>query len=573
MPLDAVTISALTRELKMKLVGARIDKVQQPERDMLLLSVRGNGESLRLLLSAATGTARAGLTVNAYENPAEPPMFCMLMRKHLVGARIVSVDQPELEREITFTLDARDELGAVSRKTLVCELIGHSANIILVGEDGRIIDCIRRRDFAGNEERRMLPGMLYRLPPGQNKRPFFGIGDDELAALIIAADRGAPMDKWLMDSFSGISPLIARELAYRCGASYDALSAAVSAMRDTVRAGELEAWTVSVDGKLRDFSFMAIKQYGDRAELTHYDSFSAMLDAFYSARDKAERQRCLSHELIKTVRTLRDRQRRKLSSQQEELARSTGREEIKKEAGLITANMYRLKRGDSALVCEDFYDPACPTVTVVLDPLKTPQANAAALYREYNKLKAAEEHLTALIAEGEGKLDYLNSVLDELERAESERDISVIRGELVSAGFLRRKNGGKTERAKPLAPFKFVSDDGFEILVGRSNAQNDELTGKLARRTDYWLHVQKIHGSHVIIRCDGLEPPKSTLMQAASLAAYYSQGRESGKTAVDYTMVRNVRKPSGALPGKVIYTEYKTLLVSPDEALAERLKK
>lgn len=573
MPLDAVTISALARELNGKLSGAKIDKVQQPERDMLLLSVRSRGESLRLLLSAAAGAARVGLTELSFENPAEPPMFCMLMRKHLVGARLVSVEQPETERMLVFTLDTRDELGSEAQKTLVCELIGRSANIILVGEDGRIIDCIRRCDFAGDEERRMLPGMLYRYPPKQNKKPFFGISEDSRAALISGADRSLPMDKWLLDSFSGLSPLLTRELAFRCGGDWDKLNAAASALCETVAAGETEPWMISVDSKPRDFSFMAIAQYGERAVLTRYESFSALLDAFYSAREKAERRRRIGHELLKTVKTLRDRQQRKLNAQRDELARSAGREEIKKQAALITANLYRLKRGDSALVCEDFYDAACPTVTVALDPLKTPQANAAALYKEYSKLKAAEEHLTALIAEGEGKLDYLNSVVDELERAESERDISAVRRELTDAGFLKKKSGGKTERVKPLAPFKFVSDDGLEILVGRSNAQNDELTTKLARRTDYWLHAQKIHGSHVIVRCDGIQPPERTLEQAAALAAYYSQGRESGKVAVDYTMVRNVRKPSGALPGKVFYTDYKTILAAPDGNLAERLKR
>ena len=330
---------------------------------------------------------------------------------------------------------------------------------------------------------------------------------------------------------------------------------------------------ISMDGKPCDFSFMAISQYGAQAQLERFGSFSEMLDAFYSARDRAEQQRRRSHDLTKTVRTLRDRLRRKLTSQHEELRRTEGREEVRKQAELVTANIYRLKRGDRSLECEDYYEPDCPVVKIALDPLKTPQQNAAALYKEYNKLKAAEQHLTVLVDEGERQLDYLNSVLDELERAESERDISDIRRELIATGYIRKAKGGKPERVKAQAPLKFVSDDGFEILVGRSNAQNDELTTKLARRTDYWLHTQKVHGSHVIIRCDGLEPPERTIEQAAALAAYYSQGREGGKIPVDYTMLRNVRKPSGALPGKVIYTEYKTLLVQADASLAARLKK
>lgn len=573
MPLDAVTVSALAKELSERLEGGRIDKVQQPERDMLLLSLRAKGENLRLVIAAGTGNARAGITRGSFENPAEPPMFCMLMRKHLVGARILSVTQPEYERLLIFTLDTHDELGVQSEKKLAVELIGRSANAVLIGADGRIIDCMRRMDFAGDALRRMLPGMIYRLPPKQEKPVFFALDPEQRRALIASADKTVPVDKWLMDSFSALSPLICRELAYRCNNDYVNLPDACDALCEAVAAGELAPWLISIDGKPKDFSFMAISQYGPAAQLERYDSFSEMLDAFYTRRDRAEQQRRRSHDLTKTVRTLRDRQQRKLAAQHEELRRTEGREDIRHQAELVTANIYRLRRGDRSLECEDYYDPACPVVHIELDPLKTPQQNAAALYKEYNKLKAAEQHLTVLTREGECQLDYLNSVLDELERAETDRDLSDIRRELTETGYIRARKGGKAERVKPQSPLKFVSDDGLEILAGRSNAQNDELTLKLARRTDYWLHTQRVHGSHVIIRCEGEEPPPRTLEQAAGIAAYYSQARGAGKVQVDYTMVRNVRKPSGALPGKVIYTDHKTMLAESDGALAERLKR
>ena len=573
MPLDAVTVSALAKEMSERLEGGRIDKVQQPERDMLLLSLRAKGENLRLVIAAGTGNARAGITRGSFENPAEPPMFCMLMRKHLVGARILSVTQPEYERLLIFTLDTHDELGVQSEKKLAVELIGRSANAVLIGADGRIIDCMRRMDFAGDALRRMLPGMIYRLPPKQEKPVFFALDPEQRRALIASADKTVPVDKWLMDSFSALSPLICRELAYRCNNDYVNLPDACDALCEAVAAGELAPWLISIDGKPKDFSFMAISQYGPAAQLERYDSFSEMLDAFYTRRDRAEQQRRRSHDLTKTVRTLRDRQQRKLAVQHEELRRTEGREDIRHQAELVTANIYRLRRGDRSLDCEDYYDPACPIVHIELDPLKTPQQNAAALYKEYNKLKAAEQHLTVLTREGERQLDYLNSVLDELERAETDRDLSDIRRELTETGYIRARKGGKAERVKPQSPMKFVSDDGLEILAGRSNAQNDELTLKLARRTDYWLHTQRVHGSHVIIRCEGEEPPPRTLEQAAGIAAYYSQARGAGKVQVDYTMVRNVRKPSGALPGKVIYTDHKTLLAESDGALAERLKR
>ena len=259
--------------------------------------------------------------------------------------------------------------------------------------------------------------------------------------------------------------------------------------------------------------------------------------------------------------------------QAEELRQTGKREEKRRWGELITANLYRMKKGDSSLSCQDYYQEDCPEITIPLDALKTPQQNAAALFKEYNKLKGTELHLTELIAKGEKELDYLDSVLAELEQAESERDLADIRRELAETGYLKKGRGGKNEKGRAQAPWRFVTDDGFEILVGRSNVQNDELTTKIARRSDWWLHTQKVHGSHVILRCEGEEPSSLALEQAASIAAYYSQGREGGKIPVDYTMVRHVRKPSGAMPGKVIYTEYKTLLTQADEALAARLKR
>ena len=572
MPLDAICTAALASELEQEVTGGRIDKVQQPERDMLLLSLRANGKNRRLLIAAGTGNARVHLTEASFENPAEPPMFCMLLRKHLAGAHIVSLYQPEHERMLILLLDTVDEMGVDSRKQLVVEMIGRSANVILVGEDGRIIDCMRRVDYAGDAMRRLLPGMIYRMPPRQDKLSFFDSEADSRRAMVAAADPTVPMDKWLLDHFSGLSPLICRELAYRCGGEYTLLPAQLDALAETVENGEFVPCLISRDGKPLDFSFLRISQYGDAASTEVCDSFSALLDSFYTRRDKQEQQRRRSHELQRSVKTARDRLSRKLAGQREELKRTETREEVRRRAELVTANLYRLKRGERSLVCEDYYEEGCPEITIALDPLKTPQQNAAAMYKEYNKLKGAEQHLTVLIARGEQQLEYLNSVLDELDRAESEKDLSDIRRELGETGYLKKQRGCRTEKGKPQAPLRFRTDEGLEVLVGRSNVQNDELTTKLARRTDYWLHTQRVHGSHVILRCDGLEPDEKSLEQAASIAAYYSQGREAGKVPVDYTMVRFVRKPSGSLPGKVIYTDYHTIQAEADEELVKRLK-
>ncbi len=573
MALDAILLSALVKELAPKLEGARIDKVQQPERESVLISVRNNGENMRLLINAGAGSGRIQLTSQSIENPAEPPMFCMLLRKYLVGARIEKLTQPNWERLLLVDIISHNELGDSINLRLAVELMGRSSNLVLIGDDGRIVDCLRRMDYGGDAERRMLPGMIYRLPPQQKKPLVFDCDSEQIKAALSNSDDGKPLDKRLLDSFSGLSPLACRELAHRSFNDIDCLPDALEAFLDTVRAGELSPTLLMQDGKPKEFSFMQLKQYGTEYEQQTVDSFSELLDAYYSKRELLERRRRRSKELSHSVKTARDRIARKLASQREELKRTFGRDEIRKNAELITANMYRIKKGMRSVEVEDYYTDGCPTVEIKLDELKTPQQNAAAMFKEYNKLKTAETHLTALIAEGEKQLDYLNSVLDEVERAESERDLADIRRELTETGYIKKQKGAKPDKVKKQGPMRFISTDGFEILVGRSNSQNDELTTKTARRTDIWLHTKSVHGSHVIISCDGLEPPESTIAEAASIAAYYSQGREGGKTAVDYTMVRFVKKPSGAMPGMVIYTDYNTIMAEADEALCKKLKK
>ncbi len=583
MPLDAVFLSGVTGELQSRITGAKIDKVQQPERDMLLLSLRlmsGNG---RLLVHGGVGSARVHLTDGRFENPAEPPMFCMLLRKHLVGARIRSVEQPEGERILLLHLDARDELGNETEKTLAVEMMGRQSNVILIGPDGVILDCMRRVDSAMSAVRPLLPGMLYRLPPKQAKPAFFESTSEQRRELLLAAEPGIALDDWLLRTFSGLSPLLCRELCFRAfgetsprfpelsAEQIERFCAEMDALCELVHSGALRPVMLLDGEKPKDFSAVPVGQYGDALAVEQRESFSALLDEYYLRRDKAESMRRRSQALTKTVRTLRDRTAKKLALRTEELHRSEDREQLRRKADLITANLYRMKKGDVTLQAEDFYQPDYPTVEIRLDPLKTPQQNAAALYKQYQKAKTAEQHLTGLISDGEKQLTYLNSVLDELQRAESEQDLVDIRAELRQTGYLKPEHARKKEKAKARAPLRFVSDTGFEILVGRSNAQNDELTHRLARRTDLWLHVQKIHGSHVIVRCLDAEPDAVTIQQAATLAVYYSQGREGGKVPVDYTMVRNVRKPAGALPGMVLYTTYQTILASADESLVQRL--
>ena len=571
MALDAILLSGIIAELRPKLIGARIDKVQQPERDKIVLSVRG-GESLRLLIDAGAGSGRLQQTKMSFENPAEPPMFCMLLRKYLTGGRIEAIEQPDWERFVMVNITSRNELGDNVDLRLAVELMGRSSNLVLIGSDGRIIDCLRRMDYGGDAERRLLPGMIYRLPPKQRKPLVFALSREEIAQELTSSDAGKSADKRIMDCFSGLSPLICRELACRSGDNAALLPEAIDAFLDSVRAGELTPVLFTEDGKPREFSFMQLRQYAGVYETREFESFSELLDAYYSKRDTLERRRRRSKELSHHVKTERDRTARKLGLQRQELQKCSERDEIRRNAELLTANLYRVHKGDSSVTVEDYYEPDCPQRTIKLDVLKTPQNNAAAMFKEYNKLKTAEQHLTALIAEGERQLEYLNSVMDETERAETEDDLAEIKAELIGTGYIKKQRGAKERKRKKQGPMRFVSSDGFEILVGRSNAQNDELTTKTARRTDIWLHTKTVHGSHVIISCDGVAPPEKTIEEAAQLAVYYSQARDGGKTQVDYTMVRNVRKPSGSLPGKVIYTDYSTLSVSTDEQLAEKLR-
>ena len=572
MALDTVMLSALAAELRPKLEGARIDKVQQPEREQVLFSIRNKGENMRLLINAGAGSGRVALTRQSFENPAEPPMFCMLLRKYLVGARIEKLTQPNWERLLMVDIISHNELGDSVCLKLAIELMGRNSNLVLVGDDGRIIDCLRRMEYGGDVQRRMLPGMIYRLPPAQKKPLIFDCDRAQIESALNSSEDGKPLDKRLLDSFSGLSPLVCRELVHRAFYDISCLPDALEAFLESVRAGEFTPTLLTKDGKPAEYSFMQLKQYGSEYEQQSLNSFSELLDAYYSKRELSERRRRRARELSHSVKTARDRIQRKLVCRLEELERTYGREEIRKNAELLTANMYRVKRGDSSVTVEDYYTDGCPSVEIKLDILKTPQQNAAAMFKEYNKLKTAEIHLTALVAEGEKQLDYLNSVLDELERAETERDLAEIRRELLETGYLKKQKGAKPDKSKKQGPMRFISSDGFEILVGRSNSQNDELTTKTARRTDIWLHTKSVHGSHVIISCEGREPPERTIAEAASIAAYYSQGREGGKTAVDYTAVRFVRKPSGSMPGKVVYTDYRTVMAEADEALCEKLK-
>ncbi len=489
MPLDSVCIAALAGELAAQLRDMRVDKVREPSRDTVVLMLRGKGNASRLVMSAGN-LARVHITESNFENPEQPPMFCMLLRKHLTGAGIADISQPGRERAVIIEFNALDEMGEPVRKRLVIELISGAANIILVGPDERIIDSLRRVDPGLNQKRHVAPGLFYRLPPAQGKPGFFDLRPKEREKLWNGASPDAKADAWMLDSFSGLSPLIVRELCFRCfgetGPVIGALPeyqrenfpAMLDAFEDSVNAGEFVPTMLLEDGRPRDFSFMAITQYGGSLESREYPSFSELLEAYFTDRAKSDDMRIRAQNLLKAVKQLRERTARRLLNQRLDLEKTQSREEAKRRGDLIVANIYRIKKGDTELIAEDFYEEESPKVKIPLDAKKTPQQNAALAYREYERLKTAEKRLSELVSENETQLRYLESVLSELQLAESERDLADIRRELGASGLIKSKPGGKKEKARPRGPLRFVADSGAEILVGRSNVQNDGGPGR-----------------------------------------------------------------------------------------------
>ena len=580
MPFDALFLTALSEELRPRALGCRVDKVQQPARDTVILALRGPGGGGRLLLTAAPNQPRIHFTDVPQENPAQPPMFCMLLRKHLVGGKLAAVTQPRMERLVDLAFDCTDEMGSPTQKHLILEIMGRNSNLILTDGEGRILDCLRRVDFEMSAERQVLPGLYYHQPPRQDKQEIFGQTPESVFALLQGWHEGQPFDKWLLDTFGGISPLVCREVTVQIFGALDAPyrpadGPLAGALADALDALERRAKIPQLllrEGKPWDFTCIPVTQYGETVGCETEETFSCLLDRFYGTRDQQERIAQKTQALRKNLTNLRNRTARKLENQRMELTKTHDREQLRRLGDIITANLHAISRGQPRLTAVDFYDPEMREITISLDPAISPQQNAAKYYKNYQKAKTAEKVLTEQIAKGETELSYLESVLGELARAESERDIAEIRQELAEGGYIRDTQGKKRMKLPASRPMRFRSTEGFVIWVGRNNRQNDQLTLKQAAKGDLWLHTQKIHGSHVIVETNGQQPSDETVTEAMMLAAYYSQARGGQNVPVDYTPVKFVKKPAGAKPGMVIYDRYQTGMVTPDEALVERLR-
>ena len=569
--LDGIFLRHIKNEIESTALGARVNQIYQPNRDELVIILRTFGGTKKLLLSSRANSPRVNFCTVTPENPAQPPMFCMLLRKRLGGGKLVGVRQLECDRVLFLDFECINELGDTEGLSIVCEIMGMHSNLIVINRGtGVIIDAIKRVDLTVSSRRFVLPNIKYELPDAQDKRSILSHSPEEIARAARELPAETALSKALMSVVQGISPIVARELAYRVaegatnrldGARFDRLVEVLASFKETAeRCDGTPCIVYREDGQPMDFSFFPITQYGSYATVKQTAGFSATVDEFYEERDARERMRVKSHSLQKLLGNLIDRTARKINKQQAELEQCGDREQLRICGDLLHANLYRIERGAAFAEVENFYDENGGTVRIKLNPAVSPAANAQKYYKDYQKAKTAETVLTVQIEKGREELTYLESVADSVERASSERELSQIREELTEQGYLRRPKG-KAPKPAQLPPKEFTSSDGFTILVGRNNLQNDRLTLKTAAKTDVWLHTKDIHGSHVIIRTEGKPVSDTAILEAARLAVEHSKARGSGNVPVDYTLVRHVSKPAGAKPGMVIYVKYKTVVV------------
>lgn len=582
MAIDGAFLHAMCEELQ-SLVLARVDKIHQPSKEELVFSLRNQDGVQKLYLSARVNSPRVQLTSVSLENPSTPPMFCMLLRKRLTGARVAAIRQPGLERVLYFDFDCYNELGDPVRLTLAAEIMGRYSNLILIDENGRIADAIKRVDLTMSPMRPLLPGVEYAMPPiSYDRMDVSAYTAQEITQKVI--EIGGPIDKALLACTQGLSPLVCREIAYRTlqGETADTLTAVqqerlcqvITTVQERILTPHQSTPYIVYrqDGTPLDYSYLPITQYGLDASGREVGSFSQLLDDFYGEKDAVERMRQRSQDVLRVLTNATDRLNRKIAQQRKELETSEKREEKRLYGDIIQANIHAIPRGADHADLINYYDEQCATIRVPLDPTISAVQNAQKYYKAYRKAKTAEEVLTQQIAIGEEELRYLDTVFDALTRATTFREVEELREELAQSGYLHVQQT-KKKAAAPTKPLEFISQDGFTILVGRNNVQNDRLTTKTAKGSDWWFHTKNIAGSHTVILCDGITPPETTMMEAAILAATHSKAADSSQVPVDYTQIKFVKKPAGAKPGMVIYETNRTVFVTPDKALSEQLKK
>lgn len=566
MSLDAITINALCGELSKTLADARIDKVRMPRHDEVVFAMRGTNGSFKLAVSCSGTGAKVYITDEKADNPESPPMFCMLLRKHMIAARLLEISQPDYERMILMRFSAYDDFGEISEKSIVIEMTGRNNNIILLSADNIILGCLKKVDEEMSPLRPVLPGLRYHMPPRAEKTSLTLATSAQIADIAAKALHDqSEASKSLTASFDILSPAVAQELVFRANGRVDVLEHELATLAQTVREQIYAPTMMSIDGAYRDFTFMEMSHFGTNSYCTKMESFSALICEFYAQKTAAERQKNAAGSLVKLMKTVEGRLVKKLVNQKNDLLDAQKREELKKTADLITANIHSIPRDAAEATVTDYFSPGLPQITIKLDDDLSPQKNAQKLYSQYTKMKNAEEAMHAQIENGERVLEYVQSVLMSLADVADEKDVLAIREELLESGYVRNREKHARKKAVAFRPHEFLSPSGMRVLCGRNNRENDELTLKTASKNDVWFHSHLAPGSHVILFTGGAEPTEQDLEYAAALAAGHSKLSEQNLAAIDYALVRHVKKPSGAKPGMVIYTNYKTLFVAPNK--------
>lgn len=568
MAFDGVVTRAVAQELH-RLIGGRISKIHQPHHSDILLQIRTQGENVKLLLSANPTYPRIHVTTEEFTNPLEAPMFCMLLRKHCEGGMIESIEQVGMERIIHIDVRTRDELGDTTLRRIIMEVMGKHSNIILVDPaSGTILDSAMHVTLAISQYRQVIPGRPYVSPPGQNKRDLFEV--DKMAFITSLDWNTGRLDKQIVDTYTGVSPLLAKEIVHRAGlATRDSLWEAFSAIREDLFARRYTPMIVTT----RDKSYFHVVEltHLEAEALTPYPTVQACLQAYYEGKALRDTVKQRAHDLIRFVTGERNKNEKKIEKLLQTLEDARDAEQFRLYGEMITANMHQIKRGDKELVTVNWYDETGGTITIPLDPLKTPSENLQAYYKRYNKAKNSIQVVSEQIEQARTEILYLDGLLGQLEHA-SLQEAEEIREELVEQGYMRdrKKRGMRKKKDMKPALEKYTSSDGTEILVGKNNKQNEYLTNKLASPQDTWLHTKDIPGSHVVIR--SRQYSEQTLLEAANLAAFFSRAQKGSQVPVDYTLVKHVKKPSGSKPGFCIYEQQKTVYVTPDEALIHSMK-
>ena len=573
MALDGGYLRHICNEINENALNCRVEKVYQPNKDEIILGLRGLNGASKLLLSARANSPRINFTKYAPENPKVPPMLCMLFRKRLCGAKLINARQEAMERIIFLDFDATNELADHVNLTLAVEIMGKYSNVIFIDENGDIIDALKRVDISMSSQRLVLPGLKYSMPPAQDKMNILETSAEDVLARIENITVDTKLSKALLNTIQGVSPVICREIEYLTGRGNDITTGSLTnedkkrllfflnRMITQLKEHSGTPCMAVVNGKPMDFAFMDITQYGEAAVIKRSESFSSLLDDFFNERDTAERMKVKSQDLHRLLANTTERLSRKINSQSAELAQCTDREPLRIIGDLLQANLYRIEKGANSVTVENYYDNNSP-ITIPLNPALTATQNSQKYYKNYRKAKTAEQVLKVQIEKAKEELEYIDTVIEALNRATTEGELAEIRAELTEQGYVKAPRG-KQKKAASLPPLKFTSSTGFTILVGSNNKQNDKLTLKTASKNDIWLHTKDIHGTHTIILTEGKEVDSTTLQEAAQLAAYHSKARNSAQVPVDYTLVKNVSKPSGAKPGMVIYVKNKTLYVTP----------